>query len=167
MNLVHVHVHVYMFCDMGCIIIIYFLFHTQFAQRVCEQEGYKVYSPDLVCEGGGIAFDGEGTVITTESVLMDGMRNPGKTKEDIETLLLNNLGAQKVIWLPQGIYKDLVTKGHVDNLVAFVKPAEVVLTWTDDEGDPQYEISRRAEEILRGVVDAQGRTLTIHRYNCK
>jgi agmatine deiminase len=52
-----------------------------------------------------------------------------------------------VIWLESGVLRD-ETDGHVDNLCCFVKPGEVLLTWTDDRDDPQYEISRRALEML-------------------
>ncbi len=116
-----------------------------------------------MCEGGAIAFDGEGTVISTATVLLDENRNPQKPTKDIEGVLLEHLGAKKVIWLPEGVHGDLDTTGHVDNLVAFVRPSEVVLTWTDDEHDPQYQISRKAEEVLKSAVDCRGRKFTVHR----
>ena len=47
---------------------------------------------------------------------------------------------KKVIWLPYGIYQD-ETNEHVDNVAAFVGPAELVLAWTDDQDDPQYAMS--------------------------
>ncbi len=135
----------------------------QVASRVCKQLGHVCYTPELVCEGGALAFDGEGTVVTTESVLMDERRNLGKTRDVIEETLLSNLGAKKIIWLPEGVHGDTDTKGHVDNLVAFVRPGEVVLNWTDDEGDPQYPVSRKAEAILARETDAKGRKLRVHR----
>ena len=137
-----------------------------FARAFCSAEQYKVYSSDLICEGGGLAFDGEGTVITTETVLLDENRNGAakmKTKEEIESILLTYLGADKVIWLPEGVYGDAYTKGHIDNLVAFVKPGEVVLNWTDEDGDPQYPVSVRAEQLLKIATDAKGRKFTVHR----
>ena len=134
-----------------------------FARAFCEAEQYKVYSSDLVCEGGSLAFDGEGTVITTETVLLDEDRNGKvKTKEDVERILSSYLGADKVIWLPDGVYGD-DTKGHVDNLVAFVKPGEVVLNWTDEDSDPQYPVSVRTEQLLKNATDAKGRVFTVHR----
>ena len=138
------------------------------AGAVCEMLGCKKYSSDLVCEGGALAYDGEGTVITTESVLLDEKRNGGKkTKDEIQQILLSNLGAEKVIWLPRGLYGDdeKNTNGHIDNLVAFVAPAVVVLAWTDDETDPQFQRSKMAEDILKSSTDAKGRKFTIHRYS--
>jgi agmatine deiminase len=138
------------------------------AGAVCEMLGCKKYSSDLVCEGGALAYDGEGTVITTESVLLGKNRNGGKkTKDEIQQILLSNLGAEKVIWLPRGLYGDdeKNTNGHIDNLVAFVAPAVVVLAWTDDETDPQFQRSKMAEDVLKSSTDAKGRKFTIHRYD--
>ena len=133
------------------------------ARKFCKKQGYKVYSSDLVCEGGNLAFDGEGTVITTEAVHFDEKRNGKvKTKEEIEGILLSYLGAEKVIWIPEGVCGD-ETKGHVDNMVAFVRPGEVVLCWTDDESDPQYPVSVSTEQLLKNSTDAKGRTLIVHR----
>ena len=133
------------------------------ARNYCKAKRYKVCSSDLICEGGNLAFDGEGTVITTEAVHLDEKRNGKvKTKEEIEGILLNYLGAEKIIWIPEGVYAD-ETKGHVDNMVAFVRPGEVVLCWTDDKSDPQYPVSVEAEQLLKNSTDAKGRTFTVHR----
>jgi agmatine deiminase len=39
----------------------------------------------------------------------------------------------------------------------------VVLTWTDNKRDPQYQVSQDAYERLMGARDAQGRRLKIHK----
>ena len=62
------------------------------------------------------------------------------------------MGAEKVIWLPSGIYND-ETNEHVDNVCAFTGPATVVLAWTDDESDPQYEMSKACIEVLEKETD--------------
>lgn len=53
------------------------------------------------------------------------------------------------------------TNGHVDNMCCFVKPGVVMLAWTDDEHDPQYERSVEDYSILSKATDAQGRMLQI------
>jgi agmatine deiminase len=53
------------------------------------------------------------------------------------------------------------TNGHVDNLCSFVKPGVVLLSWTDDEADPQYERSAEALETLSQSVDAKGRQIQV------
>jgi agmatine deiminase len=116
----------------------------------------------FVLEGGSIHCDGEGTVMVTESCLLSAGRNPSLTKEQIEDKLKEYLGAQKVLWLPKGIYND-ETNEHVDNVCAFIRPGEAVLAWTDDENDPQYEMSRADLDYLESVTDAKGRKITVHK----
>jgi len=104
-----------------------------------------------VLEGGAIHSDGQGTILVTESCLLSAGRNPHMTKEEIEKTLLESLGAEKVIWLPYGIYQD-ETNEHVDNVAAFVGPAEIVLAWTDDQDDPQYAMSAADLALLEKEV---------------
>lgn len=53
------------------------------------------------------------------------------------------------------------TNGHIDNMCCFVKPGVVLLSWTDDISDPQYERSVEALSILSREVDAKGRKFEI------
>ncbi len=132
------------------------------AWKVLEMERVQRHRAPLVLEGGSIHVDGQGTLITTKECLLNPNRNPELTQDDIEGCLRNYLNVEKVIWLDQGVYMD-ETNGHVDNLCCFVKPGEVVLSWTDDPNDPQHAISKRAYEILSRARDARGRALTIHK----
>jgi agmatine deiminase len=132
------------------------------AQKVLEIEGRDRYRAPFVLEGGAIHVDGQGTLVTTEECLLNRNRNPRLSREDIEALLRRYLGVEAIVWLGKGTYMD-ETDGHVDNLCAYVKPAEVVLTWTDDRGDPQYERSRDAWERLMQARDARGRRFKVHK----
>lgn len=53
------------------------------------------------------------------------------------------------------------TNGHIDNMCCFVKPGVVMLSWTDDESDPQYERSLEALSVLSSTTDANGRKLEV------
>ena len=119
------------------------------------------YLPNFVLEGGSIAVDGEGTLITTEACLLSKGRNPTMTKNEIEEVLREYLGVEKVLWVPHGIYQD-ETDEHVDNMVAFVKPGVVVMAWTEDRSDPQYEYCQETYRALSSATDAKGRKLEIH-----
>ncbi|OJW57051.1 MAG: agmatine deiminase [Sphingomonadales bacterium 63-6] len=131
-------------------------------EKVLELERDDRYAPDFILEGGSIDVDGEGTVITTEECLLNENRNPDLSREQIEQMLCDYLGVQKVLWLPKGVYLD-ETDGHVDNFCRFVAPGEVILTWTDDKADPQYEISAEALDRLATMRDAKGRPLRVHK----
>ena len=131
------------------------------ADAVCKALHVPCYDArPFVLEGGAIHCDGEGTVLVTEACLLSGGRNPQLTKTQITEKLCAYLGAEKVIWIPYGIYND-ETNEHIDNICAFTAPAEVVLAWCDDPSDPQYAMSRADFEVLSRETDAKGRRLHI------
>jgi agmatine deiminase len=132
------------------------------ARRVLEIEDAGRYRAPIVLEGGSIHVDGEGTVLTTEECLLNPNRNPGLSRAEIEQVLLDHLGAEKVLWLGAGVWGD-ETDGHIDNLACFARPGVVLLTWADDPGDPQHAISADALSRLRAARDACGRELEVIR----
>jgi agmatine deiminase len=132
------------------------------ASKVLNIEWVDRYQAPLVLEGGSIHVDGEGTLITTEECLLNKNRNPHLSRGEIENLLKEYTGADKIIWLGQGVFND-ETNGHVDNLCCYLRPGEVALTWTEDKSDPQYDISTDAYKRLISAVDARDRKLTVHK----
>ncbi|QHI73591.1 agmatine deiminase [Aminipila terrae] len=131
------------------------------ARKVCDIERIDRYRlDDFILEGGSIHVDGEGTLITTEECLLSQGRNSDLSKEEIENKLKEYLNLEKIIWIPFGIYND-ETNGHVDNIIHYVAPGKVVLAWTDDKNDPQYDICQKAFEILSNETDAKGRKLEV------
>ncbi len=136
---------------------------NRLAKKFLEYIDCDCYDAEpFVLEGGSIHSDGDGTILVTESCLLSQGRNPKLTKAQIEEKLKQYCNAEKVIWLPCGIYQD-ETNEHVDNVCAFVRPGEVVLAWTDKENDPQYEMSLRCLEVLENEKDAKGRSFKVHK----
>ena len=136
---------------------------NKMARKLCDLYNIDTYNAmHFVCEGGSIHVDGDGTAIVTEACLLSSGRNPQMTKNDIAKTLEDYLGVSKVIWLKSGIYND-ETNEHVDNICAFVSPGEVVLAWTEDTSDPQYEMSKSCYDILISQTDAKGRKIVIHK----
>lgn len=133
------------------------------AGTILQHEKALRYRTDFVLEGGSIHSDGEGTILTTEECLLNPNRNPHLTRQQIEAAVCAYTGARKIVWIPHGVYGDEDTNGHVDNILMYVRPAEVALLWTDDESDPQYPRSRAALEILQKETDACGRSFKIHK----
>ncbi|XP_057951467.1 agmatine deiminase [Malania oleifera] len=131
------------------------------ARKILEIENIPRFPQSIVLEGGSIHVDGEGTCLTTEECLLNKNRNPNLTKKQIEDELKAYLGVKKVIWLPRGLFGDDDTNGHIDNMCCFVRPGVVLLSWTDDESDSQYERSVEAFSVLSNTADANGRKLQI------
>jgi agmatine deiminase len=130
-----------------------------FARRVLERAKIAAYHAPLVCEGGAIATDGEGTVLTTEQCLLNPNRNPGRSKEDVEDVLRRYLGARQVIWLGEG-FSDEETDGHVDNIACFAGAGRVLIG-ASVKGHPDCEPLRQAMARLKAARDAKGRRLEI------
>ncbi len=130
--------------------------------KILDLERCRLYQPGFVLEGGSIDVDGDGTLLTTQECLLNANRNPHLSRSQIEGLLGDHLGVDTFIWLPDGVYHD-ETDGHIDNLARFVSPGHVMLTWTDDEDDPQWTISNAALRVLQSTVDSRGRALEVTR----
>jgi agmatine deiminase len=124
-----------------------------------ELLGVGRYEAPLVLEGGSIAVDGEGTLITTEQCLLHPSRNPDLDRAEIESHLRDYLGVDTVIWLAHGLAEDHDTDGHVDNVAAFVRPGLVMLQTVADVTSPNHERMAENRERLRSARDARGRQL--------
>jgi agmatine deiminase len=95
-----------------------------------------VFTPEMVLEGGSIDVNGQGLLLTTEECLLSPVqaRNPDLSRTEIERRLRDYLGAERVMWLKNGIAGD-DTHGHVDDLARFVNPETVVLCSESDPAD--------------------------------
>lgn len=118
------------------------------------------YRAPMVLEGGAISVDGQGTLLTTESCLLNPNRNRQMAREDIERTLGSYLGVRKVIWLPGGTHGSVVD-GHVDGVAAFVRPGIVIAAVAPDPSDPNHPILRENRARLQGATDARGRSLEV------
>jgi agmatine deiminase len=117
---------------------------------VAKRLGFAGWTPGMVLEGGSIDVNGAGLLLTTEECLLSDVqaRNPGMTRRDIERKLRDYLGADRVIWLRNGIAGD-DTHGHVDDLARFVAPDAVVVASEDDRSDANYEPLRENYALLK------------------
>lgn len=131
------------------------------AKRVAERLGLPAYANGIVGEGGGVEVDGAGSAIAHESSWVNGNRNKG-SKVEVERRLLDALGAERMIWAP-GVKNIDITDYHIDALVRFVKPGQIVIQLgeTVDRGDPWSVAAFETYEILKTARDAQGRKLEI------
>jgi agmatine deiminase len=125
-------------------------------ERMAAMAEFPVYRSRLVVEGGGFFSDGEGTLITAETCVLNPNRNPGWTKPEAEAELRAMLGVRKVIWLP-GDITDTETDGHVDGYVSYIKPAAVLFEVVADPQDPRYLIMAENRRVLELETDARGR----------
>jgi agmatine deiminase len=116
---------------------------------------------DFVLEGGAIEHDGDGTILTTRQTVLNANRN-GWSERDAEAALKDAFGADKIVWLDEGLKNDH-TDGHIDNIARFVGPARVVCQSPSGPEDPNVEILDAVARALDSATDARGRKLQVIR----
>lgn len=133
---------------------------AQLAGRILTEMHLRAYQAPLVCEGGAIHVDGEGTLMTTEQCLLNPNRNPHLDRQQVEERLALFTGARRIIWLGDG-FSDGETDGHVDNIACFAAPGRVIVgvpaTRTHSDYEPVMEAIRRLGEAR----DAEGRRIEV------
>jgi agmatine deiminase len=129
-------------------------------RRVAELLGLPVFSPGIVMEGGALDVNGEGTLLTTESCLLNPNRNPHLNQQQIEQHLREYLGVANIQWLGDGIAGD-DTDGHVDDLARFVNPTTVVTVVEQDPQDNNYWPLQENRKRLRAMRDQDGTPLQV------
>ncbi|MEM6438217.1 MAG: agmatine deiminase family protein [Pseudomonadota bacterium] len=129
------------------------------ARALLAAEDIPAVTSALAMEGGALHVDGEGTLLTTESVVLNPNRNPGLTKAHAEAEFARALGAEKVLWLP-GDAEEFGTDGHIDGLACFTAPGKILFEQAHPEapGRPANDANLAA---LKAARDAAGRPLEI------
>lgn len=125
-----------------------------------DSYGIDRFRPGMVLEGGSIEVNGEGVLLTTESVLLNSNRNPHLDREEIEWNLKQYLGVEKVIWLKEGLHGD-DTDGHIDDLARFLNPETILAVESRDPLDVNHRVLKENLEILEEAVDQNGEYFTI------
>jgi agmatine deiminase len=135
--------------------------NTSLARRILEDGQVCRIQSSIVTEGGALEIDGEGTLLATESSLVNTNRNPSVDRDAIERELRQMLGVSKVIWLP-GISGADVTDCHVDALARFAKPGLVILSCPcPQKPDIWAAVYQETKQILLDAQDARGRDIEV------
>ncbi|MFE7580006.1 agmatine/peptidylarginine deiminase [Streptomyces gardneri] len=131
------------------------------AGRVASYAGVGFAKSSVVGEGGGIEYDGDGTLMATESCWLNSNRNPGKSRSQVEAELLSRFGATKMIWLP-GVTGYDVTDGHIDGTARYIKPGVVMVQLAGNVRPDVWTANAQAMyNVLSNATDARGRRLQV------
>jgi agmatine deiminase len=120
----------------------------------------RIFRPDIVLEGGSIDVNGLGTVLTTEQCLLNPNRNPQLTRLQIEEIVKQHIGVNRMIWLKSGIDGD-DTDGHVDDFARFVSSSRVLCGWAASEKGGNAAVLRENFDILQSAEDQDGNRLEV------
>ncbi len=129
---------------------------TQVPKEIESLLSVPRFVPEMVLEGGSIEVNGKGSVLTTEQCLLNTNRNPGLSKEVIESKLKDYLNVDHVIWLGEGIEGD-DTDGHVDDITRFVNETTIVTAIETDETDKNSKPLQKNLDKLKAAVDQDGK----------
>ncbi|MBF9071916.1 agmatine deiminase family protein [Streptacidiphilus fuscans] len=128
-----------------------------------EREGLPFEQAEFVGEAGAVETDGDGTVMATESSLVNRNRNCGMSRDEVERAVLEAYGAERMIWVP-GIKGRDITDDHIDVTSRFVRPGVVMVQVPPaDRHDVWARDAREQFDLLSRVTDARGRRLQVIR----
>lgn len=131
------------------------------ARAILAKDGIERVQAPFVTEGGAIEVDGDGTLLLTESSIVNDNRNPGVTKQELEQQLKAALGIQKVIWI-RGIKDQDITDCHIDGTARFVSPGKVLLTSPPADAEMVFvQAYENAKQVLSAETDARGRKIEV------
>ena len=130
------------------------------AESLLQHLAMRRYAAPMVLEGGAIDCDGEGTLLASETILLNPNRNPTLGRAEVERYLTDYLGARKIVWLAGAIAGD-VAGGLIDNLACFAKAGTVLALSTSDAADLNHAALRDNIARLKAATDAKGRPLEV------
>ena len=126
------------------------------AANVARHVGVTRHVTTLHGEGGGIEYDGDGTLLLAESCWVNDNRNPGLGRAEIEKQLKATLGVETVIWVP-GVRGHDITDGHIDGSFRFVKPGLLIASSLAGDTSAWGNAHAEALAIMARSKDARGR----------
>lgn len=111
-------------------------------RQVARMAGATVIDTDIVAEGGAFAFDGDGVLVTTQSVLLDPKRNKDRTQTELQTALLRATQCKDICFL-EGDDDEPITRGHADGILAFAEPNIALFNWVEEEACAERLVCER------------------------
>ncbi|WP_421775170.1 agmatine deiminase family protein [Gracilimonas sp.] len=127
---------------------------------IADKFGVNRVEPGMILEGRSIDVNGEGALLTTESVLLNENRNPDLSREEIEDRLRTYLGVDQIIWLKRGLAGE-ATDGQINDITRWLNKDTVLTMICEDKKDVNYHALQENLDILRQVELRDGKKLNI------
>ena len=123
---------------------------------ILEKDRYR-NNRDFTLEGGSIESDGKGTILTTSQCLCSPNRNGGKSKAELEAILRERLGAERVLWLDHGFMAGDDTDSHIDTLARLAPDDQILYVETPAEDDVHHLELKAMQRQLEDLRTAEGK----------
>lgn len=121
---------------------------AEVAANIIKYTGSQSRQFDMVLEGGAIHSNGKGILLTTKECLLNPNRNPSLSQQQIEKVLIEQLGAERMVWLDKGVAGDVDTDGHIDNIACFVDE-DLVISQNCNKLSENFSIYEENRAILK------------------
>ena len=136
-------------------------FHNQVNANLCAggiiSPGFYMDCRDIILEGGSIESDGYGTLLTTSECLLSPNRNPTYSRPELEEVLKQRLGVNRVLWLDHGHIAGDDTDSHIDTLCRFAPYGVILYTAAGEPTEAGYEEREAMFRQLTTFRTAEGR----------
>lgn len=108
--------------------------------------GHKLVN--FALEGGALETNGQGTLMTTKSCLLNPNRGNSTDQTFVENFLREHLKVEHIIWIENSKLIGDDTDGHIDMLARFCAPDLITYTSCDDISNANYaNMQKLAEEL--------------------
>lgn len=117
----------------------------------------EILDAQLVCEGGALEINDQGTLLSTASCLLNPKRNGALELAAYRLNFQTNLGAQQVHIFEHGHLQGDDTDGHIDTLVRFTPDGHIVYQGAENcPHDPHFPgLHTMAAEIAHHLPNCQ------------
>jgi len=126
---------------------------------ICDQFEIPFMHSSITLEGGGITYDDQGNLFTTESVLLNKNRN-NLSKQFLEEELKKHFSLKNIIWLKEGLFGD-DTDGHIDNIFCPIGNDQYLIASTKDKTSKNYYILQEAKELVEEYLSRSNPNIEI------
>ncbi len=119
-------------------------------------ENCNLKSFDFVLEGGSVESDGKGTILTTSECLLSKNRNEQHSKKEIETILKQNFGVERILWLNSGYLAGDDTDSHIDTLARFCNESTIIYVGCNTPDDEHFYPLQNMKRELQQFTQPNG-----------
>jgi len=137
---------------------------NQISQKLHQQQAFGdsvLIKQSLILEGGSIESDGLGTLLTTSQCLLNKNRNPDLSRDEIEQVLKQELGIEKILWLDHGDLEGDDTDAHIDTIARLCTPTDIAYC-TANQDDEHFEELNKMEQQLASFTNHNGQIYNLH-----
>ena len=121
-------------------------------EKIAKHLKMDYFKSKMTLEGGAIDTNGNGIFLTTKSCALNKNRNFGNmSKSQFEETLRHELNAKIILWLEDGLINDH-TDGHIDMIARFINPHTIIINFTDDKKNPNFDRLKKNLRLLEEQI---------------